>query len=346
MIQIEDDLGQIHTVGAVGNTCTCGQRSCLHRQRANSFLRKNKFFLFEAYSGFHKELRLGACSRALMWGQVLQQMSGEATVLHYIEKITFEETRDIGLWFSLRMATLSLTQAVEAFCSAVKKWEIPNYAVEHLRNWSAGLLSFHQGNVSFSERDLDVLAQCGDLSSAYSYMFWMRENKRQRQAFWGTALTWTNKLRDPLFMKFLAAKPKRSYEAMVFLDLVAGLHRTNTDSPRVSDEPDNCETLTIPAFRSFYLDNHLFNGATTLKSKWSEYAINPLAVYKRMDLRASGLVTSSLWRAHAFRQHRLGSSSDLTKIPWPEVAIPLDDWCACIELEKYYYPRLTRSQGK
>lgn len=92
-----------------------------------------RFNAFEAVSAMHKEVRRGDVEAALYWATVMIPHRGRHGVITYLRNILFEETRDLALArYILKVSSkgrsvshIEMQRAVERFCLAPKKWELP-----------------------------------------------------------------------------------------------------------------------------------------------------------------------------------------------------------------------------
>lgn len=92
-----------------------------------------RFNAFEAVSAMHKEVRRGDVDAALYWASVMIPHRGRHGVITYLRNILFEETRDLSLArYILKVSSqgrsvshIDMQRAVERFCLAPKKWDLP-----------------------------------------------------------------------------------------------------------------------------------------------------------------------------------------------------------------------------
>jgi hypothetical protein len=88
---------------------------------------------FVAVSAMHKEIRRGDVEQALYWATAMIPHRGNHGVINYLRNIVFEETRDLPLAryimklsaYGKSVSRLDAQRAVERFCVAPKKWELP-----------------------------------------------------------------------------------------------------------------------------------------------------------------------------------------------------------------------------
>lgn len=88
---------------------------------------------FVVISAFHKELRRRDADSAIYWATALIPHRGRHSVISYMHRILFEETRDLELGQYLQklqtqgtsVTVLDMQRAIRRFCAAPKKWELP-----------------------------------------------------------------------------------------------------------------------------------------------------------------------------------------------------------------------------
>ncbi len=337
MILVEDESGAVYPVDRERNYCACGVKTCGHLKRAHSFLSKSRTAIYEAYSGFHKELRLGNIDLANAWGSLLAEMFSVEAVLHYLEKACLEESTDIQLWIKLKQRKWRLDQAITAFCVTIKKWELCHYRLHHIVRWGKGLQKFQNDEIHSLPEAIDEMCKNRDFVTAYAIVFWIKSSKLNRKEFWDFFREWDQARRIRELEIAFSLKPKRSYEAMIFLETVLAGNAKGSSFRYYINKDRSKETILIPRSRSYYADNHVTGGYQITKAIWRDYAKDFRAASGRIDLRMSGLVSARLWRGAASITHRLCGGQRLTEIEWEDVFIPEDAWAYAISLDEYFY---------
>lgn len=223
-ISVETKDG-FESVSLSKGTCTCGQTrsGCSHFAEVRRWL--NHFDRYLALSGFHKEIRRGDINRVRSWANIILLYQRPQTLLRYVERIIFEETRNIPLWIKLRKQELSLPQALEAICTSRKKWELNylNQPSSHLENWHNGFEISNSRPIPVPLEMAFLLRTVRTAADAYGIYFDLRRDKQLRPQVLSLLEDAAIQTKNERLITFIRFKPSSSYEFMVALELLIDL---------------------------------------------------------------------------------------------------------------------------
>lgn len=298
-----------------------------------------RYNVYEVVSTFHKELRRGDRNRAWFFACILSAKRGMFGVIKYMSNVVYEETRDHDLaeyLFKLKMDKESITsanicKAVEWFCIAPKKWEMPHrweIFFEEMQAYKQLVKEYGTGVASgkgaaspdhfsdmliaiergFKERDLRVFQYGvkGGLKTT-------AENPRAQQAYRLRMLEVLTDLADVdrgYFFGEKAAKDELRYHD---INVVADLAWGEDEACGVTTKSLRKIILNRPTIREFPLgkypniplyaqDNHTWYGKSLIRRFPRQ--IDPGQEQTDIDFRWCGAYHGLSWRYQAFAQFK------------------------------------------
>ncbi len=342
---------------------------CIHKIKAVADICKNsntdlmwpyikavatRYNMYELVSAFHKELRRGDAERAYFFACLLSTHRGIKGIVRYLLNIIYEETRDhtlheylIDLYSGeIQLTANNMAVAIEWFCAAKKKWELPHRA-DIFTNEMLGykMLMDKFGNdvakpkeiipatnnealiaaikAGFNKTD-PVLFQYG-LKGLFKSKAAVSHEKHKQHIF-----DLLRKLRSTSNTEALIALIQRKqkltkdigyHDLNALADLILGESYTagNTGSLAASQRRKAKSKLKMPLNQLHPIplyahDNHTWYGKGLMRKFAHE--LRKDAVQSFIDFRLCGAYFGVAWRTFAYQQH--GS----IKVKWAEVKWP------------------------
>ena len=257
--------------------------SCPHIKEVRRWL--YNFNRYLALSGFHKEIRRGDLNKVRAWANIILLFQKPNTLLKYIERIIFEETRDILLWFDLRKNELTLDQALVRITLSRKKWELSYLnKSSHFDNWHKGLIISDSRTDPLPLELSQILKTTQTPEEAYGLYFDIRKVKGLRTPLLEMINDLADHSKNLRLSTFLKFKPSSSYEFMVLLELYIGLY--DIEAKERHQEPKLVDPF-IPMEQKFYNDIHVSTGKALLRTNfWKGYSSRNFQ-FGELDLRFS-----------------------------------------------------------
>ncbi|MER2513506.1 MAG: hypothetical protein ABTQ25_14000 [Nitrosomonas ureae] len=298
---------------------------------------RDHFNPYLAISAFHKEVRRGDFERAYSWAQILLRKRSPASIVGYILKIVFEETRNIHLWIRLQKKSLSFDQAVEQIVLSKKKWHLNglNHPESHLLNWFAGLQKASAESKPTPLELPHLVSSIKDPVDCYSIYFHLKQDKTLRPYFLDLMKSLARQSKNELLQEYIELGPSGGYEIMVCLELVSGIY-----DPSSSDlgELNKLDAVFLPKHQLFYDDIHTSRGKKILSEGFNDCFRKRTFQNGSVDLRWSGSLWGCLFRELCFRQKGSMKNTLGEDWSWSEIVFNDRDFEAALALEKFYYP--------
>lgn len=334
-IAIETSDG-FERVSITNGTCTCNAQksgSCPHRNQVMRW--QYNFNRYLALSALHKEIRRNDLARVKSWANIILLFQSPDSLLKYLERIVFEETRDVNLWIALRQKSISLNAALERITLVKKKWQLKYLNnPSHFSNWYNGFKKSQSRATPLHLEIAGLLHDCRNAEDAYSIYFDLRRDKSLRPIIVSWVHEVAEKTRNTRLIQFLKFKPSSSYEFMVLLELLIGLYEKEASA---LEEKPNMKELFVPADRNYYYDIHVSKGKALLKSIFSEAYQKRNFQLADLDLRFSGSLFSCLWRERCLMQFGSLKNKSGKHWVWTDVKIEDEFYSKALELEEHYY---------
>lgn len=334
-IAVETSNG-FERVSIANGTCTCKVQkngSCIHRDLVMRW--QYNFNRYLALSALHKEIRRSDLIRVKSWANIILSFQSQESLLKYLERIVFEETRDVNLWIALRQKSISLDAALERITLVKKKWQLKYLnSPSHFSNWYNGFKKSQSRPTPLHLEIAGLLHDCRNAEDAYSIYFDLRRDKSLRPTITSWVHEVAEKTRNTRLIQFLKFNPSSSYEFMVLLELLIGLYEKEAS---VLEEKPNMKEPFVPTDRNYYYDIHVSKGKALLKSLFSEAYQKRNFQFAELDLRFSGSLFSCLWRERCFMQFGSLKNKNGEDWGWTDVKIEDDFYLKALELEEHYY---------
>lgn len=337
-IAVETEYG-FETVSLSKNTCTCSNqksRTCIHRQQLYRWV--NNFDRYLALSALHKEIRRGDLPKVKSWANIILQFQSPQSILKYLERIVFEETRDIPLWGSLKEGKISLDKALDRITLIPKKWQLSYLnKPSHFEDWYLGFKASLIRDCPLPIELSSLINRSRNLAEIYSTYFYIKRDKNLRCDLISLLHALSAENNNYNLSNFLKFNPNSSYELMVALELLLGVcgeSEINHHTSPVATNP------FIPLDQVYYHDIHTSYGKKQIRKHL------PIAIAQNnfqnsnLDLRYSGSIFGCLFREKCSQQYGKLFDEQLRYYDWSDVSIDSDLYQKALELEKYYYPSI------
>jgi hypothetical protein len=337
-IEVETTYG-FETASLARNTCSCSNqrnRTCIHRQQLYRWV--NNFDRYLALSALHKEIRRGDLPKVKSWANIILQFQSPQSILKYLERIVFEETRDIHLWISLKRQKISLVDALDRITLIPKKWQLKNLnKPSHFESWYLGFKTSLSRDCPLPIELCGLLKESRNLAEVYSIYFYIKRDKALRTTLISLLHDLSKQKGNRILTTFLSFNPNSSYELMIALELMLGIY----DETEVA-HPKNSVTITpfIPLDQVFYHDIHTSFGKKQIRKHFLSAMTKLNFQNSTLDLRFSGSIFGCLFREKCSQQYGGLSDDQHRYYDWSDVLIDKDCYQKALELEKYYYPSI------
>lgn len=274
----------------------------------------------------HKEIRRHDLLLGMNWAEVVKEISGETGLINYCFKIIFEESRAIGLYYDFLSKSKTGLQLARSLILSTKKWEL--YCLpRHIENWIHGYENY-LAKPHITKEDFMSLSTPIQI---YRIWFYFKEHKNDRERL--KELLQSVCKGNEILSNFLSSSGKSGYEFMVALELSLGLLDFNEiNQLKVNDDPIGVKFF-IPRFENYILDVHCWEGKRLMKKHIDKFIKDDDLGETGLDLRYSGLISSSYKRELAFE-------NGLKEWKWDQVKIVKAKMGGIMALERFFYPTL------
>lgn len=309
---------------------------CAHIHTTQKWLGP-KFDRWLAYSAMHKEIRRSDNVQALAWARILLTHQSEQSILKYIERIVFEESRAFTLWIKLRKKELSLNQAIEWMATARKKWELP-YLNQHFNHWHKGFerAMSRPPPVPLELRQLLKTAQ--DPTDIYTLFFDLRRDPKLQPHFWSILADIATETKNERLATFLKYQPSTSYERMASLSLLIQLYGDEAKDRHRSNPTDR---FFIPSTKKYHHDLHTAGGKALWINNFAHAWQEKCFEFGELCTNWSGSLFGVLFRERCYAQKGSMKKSDGSDWHWSNIEIGEIDYRKAWALENYYYSNIT-----
>lgn len=318
--------------------CTCNQYQvtgqCRHLAQAYRWI--NHFDRYLSLSALHKEIRRGDLARARSWSEIMLRHQGENSLLKYLERIIFEESRNYSLFVRLQEKSISFTDALTILTLSPKKWDLKflNQPRSHFENWHEG---YRLSNARPPLSPIELNAAIRDnvsVAEIYSFYFDIIKDKSLRPFLVGCLRELAADRKNEAFKIYMTQDIGSSYEIMVGLELMMNLYGEEATKLRPEDYKT---TAFIPAERIYHHDQHTARGKAFLRQNfWYAYNKRCFQI-ENIDLRYSGSLFGCLFREECVRQKGGLKDSSGKDWQWKDVVIDARKYEMALELEQFYY---------
>lgn len=330
--------GGFEQVSLTKGTCSCSSffkvGSCVHLESARKWLGKH-WDHYLAISALHKEIRRSDLDRAFAWAKILLRHQSDKSLLGYLERICFEETRNIPLYIKLRKKELSLYEALTTLITSRKKWEI-DYLVKpsHFDRWVEGFRKSFSRPPPLPIELGQKMKSLKDVEEAYCLFFDLRRDKTLQSYFWESLEELANQRRHDRLKAYLKHASNTSYSRMVGAELLLDLYDPQA---RERHNVKTSSKLFIPYTRPYHFDQHHVRGRSILVENFGRAWEEKCFQFGDLDLRYSGSLFGVLFRERCYSQR--GSMRRLDGCDWDWAQIEIDDrsYEDALSMENYYY---------
>jgi hypothetical protein len=150
--------------------------------------------------------------------------TSEQSILKYLERIVFEETRDIPLWISLKERKISLDKALDRITLIPKKWQLSYLnKPSHFEDWYFGFKASLIRDCPLPIELSSLINGSRNLAEIYSTYFYIKRDKNLRCDLISLLHTLSEENNNFNLSNFLKYNPNSSYELMVALELLLGV---------------------------------------------------------------------------------------------------------------------------
>lgn len=318
-------------------TCSCRwlvNGACNHIAEVRRWL--YHFDRFLAFSALHKNIRRGDLNMVRSWANIILNHQKPQTLLKYVERVAFEETRAIPLWIQLRRKELTLDQALERITLSCKKWELGymNQPTSHFENWYRGFTASFSRPTPMPLELSPLVRSAKTPAEIYCLYFDIRRDKSLRPHLLAILQNIADQSKDLRLKTFLKFAPSSSYEFMVLLEIYLGLY--DVGAKEIHPKPKIIDPF-IPMEQIFFHDIHTATGKARLREHfWSMFHAKNFQVGD-VNLVWSGSLFSCLWRERCFQQKGSMKTPAGVDWHWQNVAIADSDYEKALELEGHYY---------
>lgn len=273
------------------------------------------------------------------WANIILQFQSPQSILKYLERIVFEETRDVTLWISLKQKSISVNNALERITLTPKKWQLQYLnCTSHFVNWYDGFRLSEESSPPLPLEIGDLVRRCQTPEEAYSLYFKMRKDKSLRPLLVTQLFTRAEVTKNIELLKILQWKPTSSYEIMIALEFLIGMINTDRSEKILNSEKSK---LFIPLDKKYYFDIHTAKGKKIIQDHFRQAFQNCNFQFGELDLRYSGSIFGCLWREYSFLNGQALANKGMD-LSWSEAKIPRELYEKAFKLEKYYYPHLAK----
>lgn len=316
------------------SSCSCNEFDCGHVKLAKGFaVHRARPYRWKLISAMHKEIRRGSFKRALFYAKWLRTQIYDETVLSYLQKIVFEETRNVNLCKEIKSCS-SYEEALYLIASSVKKWNRP-FGIDVFLNEARAVFEGCNFPVDIAQ-DACPLSHESHLDALRHYWTyrWRDSDRSFRADYVDRLISKMTKARARNIVEH--AVKISDYEVMAILEIEYGMCEPSSDMyASESFDPSVDHENTLYMFEEYVDDLHTWHGKRLIKSQWKN--IGPCKeMPSGLDMRFSGSILGSMWRHAAWRQY---GSSFIDK-KWHEVQISAIEWAYAKWYDSWWYKRL------
>jgi len=275
---------------------------------------------YTALSCLHKEIRRSDLTKGMMWVDFYKQYTKPQTIVNYVTKILFEETKSLYLFEKFRKKEITGMNAVNLMFRSRKKWELPYYQ-NHFVDWLDGFYEAENNKESLDEGWMKRrIMRFSDLVEAYKILYFTRYHKKDaalQSVFWEKIEQRAVKEKNERLLKFIGLRPGDShYNRMMALELTLGFWEDDANDIRIKAQPDEYPGLYV---EDYALDRHNYHGISRLLNNWGEVAPNKDFSETGVDLRWTGQLSGIYWRFECYRQKGHLTSHTGEDVQWTDV---------------------------
>ena len=290
----------------------------------------------------HKSIRRSDVENTFAWARVLLAHQSEHSILKYIERIVFEESRAFALWIKLRKKELSLYQALEWMATARKKWELP-YLNQHFNYW-------HEGFQRAMSRPPPLPLELGQLLRAaktptdiYCLFFALRQDPKLQPYFWELIADIAAETKNERLLIFLKNQPSTSYERMASMSLLIQLYSSESKDRHPSNRTGR---IFVPMTQKYHHDLHTAAGKSLWINSFAQAWQTKCFEFGDLSANWSGSIFGVLHREQCYTQKGSMKRADGGNWHWNDVKISDQDYMKAWALENYYYQAVTHKIKK
>lgn len=337
-ILVEAKEGGFEEVCLEKQKCSCSefakQKSCQHLLNANKWLGK-RWDRFLCLSALHKEIRRSDVNKAFSWARILLNHQSEKSLLAYLERICFEECRDIPLYLKLRKKELSLEQALEWMATTRKKWEL-DYLIKpsHFDLWFSGYEKSMSRPPPLPLELGQLVRLAQDPVDAYSLFFDLRRSPDLQPIFFSHLEEVAAQKKNERLLTYLKYVSNTSYSRMIGAELLVNCYDSQARDRHTSNRS---ERSFIPTTKPYHFDMHHSRGRAILIENFAKAWREKSFQFDELDLRFSGSLFGVLHRERTYLEKGSMKKTDNTDWNWDEVKINEGDYNRALSLETYYY---------